>query len=388
MKTQLITINPCFFSQLGHNFYYLKSVEKACESIGWNFSAILPKKNLIENLPAHWVKSLDCPILKVCYELVEKKPYKRPRKKERFKQRLKYYYSLAKSLKAMSNKDQFQKRVLFYEAFSLSDIQLVLKLLKILRLSNTEVWLMMRYPHSFYAEKELCEYKKLIAKAKAGHWPLKLVADTELLAVDLSEYFDFPVTVFPIPMTQLGQPSKTNNDSIICWWPGVVRADKGLDIIQQFAASENATNSKITLVAAESAHLTLQSNGPKIKLLTDHLSKEDYIHYFNQSDVILLPYNEPRYQKSSSNIFMEAVLSDSIPLVYPDTWMAYELSRFDLDELIIDWSPEHLSDKIVKLHQNKNIRDKLAKLKKKYSEFHTIDSYGQTMLHLANADSL
>ena len=75
--------------------------------------------------------------------------------------------------------------------------------------------------------------------------------------------------------------------------------------------------------------------GHKFHSLEDKLSKREYDKHLNQSDFILMPYTDPCYEKTSSNGFLEAVLTEKTPLVHPNTWMAHELKKFSLSDLIM-----------------------------------------------------
>ncbi len=388
MKTQLISINPCFYTELGHNYYYLQSVEKACQIIGWDFFALLPEKNILEGLPSNWLKVLKNSTIKVVFERIEKTPYKRPRRWIRAKQRIKYGASLAKALLKRFKSSKKAHRILFYEAFALTDLELLLNLLRFLPLKNTELWLMLRYPSTFF-KSEIERYKSFIEKVKKTHLNLKLVTDTELLKEDLEACFKFPFHVFPLPIpeNQLVTDYQKSTTSIQCWWPGIVRQGKGLDIIQKFAQSQNESNRLVQLIASKSAQLSAHSQSPHLLLLEDSLSKEDYDLFLKKSHFILLPYNDPCYEKTSSNIFMETILSGSIPLVYPNTWMSHELQKYSLEKLILDWDANTLSDKMIAIDKDLEIKKKLNIIKQKYLEFHNIESYGKQMLELAKTSS-
>ncbi|MCH9633773.1 MAG: hypothetical protein S4CHLAM7_05060 [Chlamydiae bacterium] len=113
--------------------------------------------------------------------------------------------------------------------------------------------------------------------------------------------------------------------------------------------------------------------------MKNELDRETYISWMKKSDVILLPYSDPHYEKSTSSIFLEAILARKIPLVYPNTWMAYELKKYNLEELIIDWKPNELADLILKAYSNNSLLDKLDKMRGAYEKFHHLDNYAETM---------
>lgn len=381
MKTQLITINPWFYTKTGHNHIYLKSVEKSSKFLGWSFLALLPQKNIVDNLPENWIKCIDCPTVRHWFEQIEKKPYKRDRKFFRAKQRVRYYFSLFFSLKKNFIKG---KNILLFETFAPSDIILITHLLTFLPKKNTEVWLLYRYPSSFMKDAgQMDSYKKCHKRIEAKGITLKLVTDSDLLNEDLSAAFTAGVHTFPIPHVE-DLEAKTNKISphIDCWWPGLARPGKGQKIIQDFASSSHPKNALFNILAAKNSGLTSTSNGPNISLLEKELSREDYVKYLINSDLILLPYVDSCYQKTTSGIFTETIMAGKIPVVYPNTWMAYELCKFDLKELIINWEKETLPEKLLEIYQDSTIKEKISLMRGKYLEFHSINNFSEEMKKL------
>lgn len=383
MKTKIISINPCFYTELGHNYYYLKSVEEACKFLNWDFHALVPKKNILNGLPSNWNKAIKNPTVRVCFELIEKMPYKRPRKFVRARQRVSYYLSVYQALWKLLRKDKNHSKILLYEAFGVEDLSLLANLISFLPFKNLELWLIFRYPTSFMKE-DAQKYKHLLSKIKNSKIQLKLITDTDLLQQDLNECFKSDLKVFPIPLPDdLNRKfNKNKAQPISCWWPGIVRQGKGLDLIQKFSTSNCGSNKLIKLIVAKSANLVEQKQGPHLETLDDRLSKEQYDDYLANSDFILLPYTDACYEKTSSNIFVEALLAGKIPLVYSDTWMAYELKKYSLPELVVDWKSSSLSNKIVAIHKNQEIKEKLAQMQASYSKFHNIKNFSANMKEL------
>lgn len=382
METRLITINPWLYTKSGHNLIYIKSMEDAAKELGWSFKALLPKKNAVDALPNNWSKCIDCPTVRHWYETIEKKTYKRDRKVNRAKQRLRYYITLFMSLKKSFIKG---KNILFLETFAITDIRLITNLLTFLPKKNLSLWLLYRYPSTFM-QNELELYKACHKEIKKKNIYLKLITDSELLAKDLSSAFEEKVHVFPIPHVEdiKSDPNK-KNDLIQCWWPGLAREGKGQKIIQNFAKSCHSKNSLFHLLAAKNANLTPSEKGPKVSILPKELSREEYLDHFINSDLILLPYIDSCYEKSTSGIFVETIMAGKTPVVYPNTWMAYELNRFSLQSLIIDWSEETLAEKLFEIYQDCSIQDKLRLMRKNYLNYHSMDSFTQEIKQLAFA---
>ncbi len=364
---------------MGHSYSYLDHVDKASQQLDWHFKALLPRKNILKNLPFNWKKVIDLTTVKECYETVEKKSYKRDRKYIRAQMRMRYYLSLFKAL----SKEIFFKKcdstVLFLEGFSSSDIRLIANLLKFLPKKSLQLWLLYRYP-AFFIRKELSTYQTLHEKIEKMGVRLRLITDSELLQEDLSQHFRKQVHLFPIPLEKTSSSSKTVKSSPIkCWWPGVVRPGKGQKIIQEFAQSSHPLNEKIQLIAYQEANLSKSPQGPRINPLLEHLSQEEYQQMMEQSDLILLPYTEANYQMSTSNVFLEAILAGSIPVVTPYNWMAHELKKFSLEKLIIDWEPQSLAEQLIEIYEDETIKEKLKEMKEKYLNFHSIENYSKHM---------
>jgi hypothetical protein len=100
--------------------------------------------------------------------------------------------------------------------------------------------------------------------------------------------------------------------------------------------------------------------------------------------MILLPYDPIAYQERTSGIFTEAIIAGKIPLVTPNTWMAYELSKYQLDkDLVIQWDhPEKVLTQLLEIKNNPQIQDKLETMKTAYQNFHTVKQYSQSLQQL------
>lgn len=380
MKTTLVTFNPWLYNELGHSLIYTQHVEKASKLNGWSFLALLPKKSLVPDLPKHWKKEINCPTVRHWFEAIEKRPYRRPPKRIRAKQRALYYYSTLKQLLSIFSENKNTQKIFFLEAFAQTDLVILANLLKFLPKKNVSVWIVHRYPAntlgSDVARFERC-HKKFIEMGVS----LKLLTDSDLLQSDLTKTFKVPVYVLPIHYIKFEQVKfKKPKNKVICWWPGLIREGKGLSIIQDFVCSESQYNEQIQLVINENAELKPHDASPQVIYVDNHLSREDYLGWMNKSHVILLPYLDKHYQKSTSSIFLEAIMAGTIPLVYPNTWMAHELEKYELDRLVLDWNPSSLSEKVICISRDDEILEKLRKMCHAYYKFHSLENYATTLL--------
>lgn len=383
MTTRILTFNPWLYNQLGHSLIYTRATEKAVQFNDWIFFAALPKKCTLENLPKNWEKNVGCPTVRHWFEAIEKRPYRRPKKVVRAKERIYYYYSTLKLLFKHLLKNKSEKKVLFLEAFAQTDLKLLVNLLRFFPKNNLSIWIIHRYQSSTL-KSDVARYNTYHKKLLKMGIHLKLLTDSDLLKEDLEPEFNLPMTVLPIHYVKsIDGELSPNKTTLTCWWPGVIREGKGLKIIQDFAASISLSNKKIHLVVNKNSDLKLNPNSPKVTFLENHLSSEDYQAWMQKSDVILLPYLDPHYEKATSSIFIEAILAGKIPLVYPKTWMAYELQKHHLNELIMDWNSDELSEKIVQIQSDLSVIKKLKTMKKAYQSFHTLERYAQILQKLA-----
>lgn len=85
---------------------------------------------------------------------------------------------------------------------------------------------------------------------------------------------------------------------------------------------------------------------------------------------MLIPYDAIAYQERTSGVFTEAVMAGNIPLTTTNTWMARELLKFGLDNLIISWeNPESVWQHIEKVFHCQETRCKLKKCRKAIAIF-------------------
>ncbi|NGX56918.1 MAG: hypothetical protein K1060chlam5_01171, partial [Candidatus Anoxychlamydiales bacterium] len=97
-----------------------------------------------------------------------------------------------------------------------------------------------------------------------------------------------------------------------------------------------ASKENVILEMSQSAesHILLNDH---INFLSSHLTRSEYNEKMSNAKLILLPYDEESYRYRTSVIFVEAIVSGIIPTTTKNTWMASELVKYDLEDLIVDW---------------------------------------------------
>ncbi len=374
------TLSPIFVSLIpnlmegeGHILPYHQAVNKAVNKLGWKHKITVPIDNQVDSTPLKWDECLSNYDLEKEGNIIDKFL------------RVKETWKLARSIKNyLQNKviNQSELSVIFLERFI--HLQLFALYLALLWVPSDKLSVWLLYRRDTHKDKTRLIYKFLnsLIKKQLQLGRLKLLTDSDLLSQSLSSYFEEPVMVMPIPHTDINHCNINTLDlsHILCWWPGFPREEKGLNIIKNLVNYSGENIQNINLVCAEKTDLKSVENGVNLKLIDNHLNREQYYHWFGLSQIILLPYSFPAYEGRTSGIFTECIMAGKIPLVTKDTWMAYELNKHNLPELIIDWQdPAQVFDTIVKVVKSDTIQAKIKKMQHDYEQFHSVDNYADVM---------
>lgn len=194
---------------------------------------------------------------------------------------------------------------------------------------------------------------------------VKLYADSELIPKSMG----FDATIVPIPHVV---ESQDYGDEWIMWWPGRPRVEKGLEDVRFLA--KYVGNEK--LVVSEEARME------GVVALPKYLDREEYEEWFGRAKVILLPYDPFVYRTATSGIFVEAVVSGKMPVVKDGSWLAYELKRFGLCELIIEWDTPAVVEQIKALYHDEGVRNKLRAMQEAYRQYHCFEGFREALKDL------
>ncbi|MGK7932715.1 MAG: glycosyltransferase family 1 protein [Microcystaceae cyanobacterium] len=375
---QFISIVPNLVGE-GHTTPYHQAVGQAIQLLGWNHRVFVPEKAANFSLKDNWLSCL------YSYDLEAEANL--------FKKIFNFYHTirLGISLAQGVNKNSMDKssmKILFLERFIHFQLLAVWVAVLLLPRQNLSVWLL--YRRDTHKSKTVKLYKML------NQWienllpkgQFKLLTDSELLSQSLSKSFNKMVHVVPIPHTDF-QDEKENylgleSNILWCWWPGSPRLEKGWTVIQSLSQIPFNKGDEISLIAAQNANLVPNSQGIKLKLLPNHLSRQDYNQWLLNCDIILLPYEPLAYQERTSGIFTEAIIAGKIPCVTPNTWMAYELQKYKLEkDLVIQWeNPKVALTQLLEIKNNPQINDKLKEMQTAYQNFHNVKQYSQCLQQL------
>jgi glycosyltransferase involved in cell wall biosynthesis len=386
----------------GHVLSYQTAVGEAVRLNGWDHLAAISPDPKILNFPSEWkISYVDSGVLD--YEGVEIVKLLRSFRIWPF---VKSIYKFSKDLRALLRReanDKKNKKIIFMEAFNpLQFLSLVFALIFVNR-SSISLWLLYRggpdwggVRHRLLARSFSISFRAInpVIELLLGKKNLLLLTDSDKLKISLEKYYKRPVHVLPIPHTsalaiETPRSARQDSESIKCWWPGAPREDKGLDIIKRLASIESEQAHKLKLFIAKSANVTPVQHGINVVALEDKLEREEYDRMFFQSDLVLLPYDQEIYSESTSGVFTEAIVAGVITLVTKDTWMAYELERHGLRELVIDWNDTAVIERLIRLSNDSEIREKILKMQTAYKKYHNIENFAVALkkLHQSQMES-
>jgi hypothetical protein len=352
---------PDLKDEVGHAFSYNVAVEKAVTLNGWQYKTLIPKNCSITNLPNTWIRKLNSTDWK----------------KNSFLKKIWTTLSNFKTIFSFLKDINKTNSILFIEHFSLVDL-LLLTICVFLLKPSFQIWILQRYASSqlkAHGKIHMLLYK--IIKTRTKNKTFKLLTDSEILQKNISETFNMPTYLVPIPHGEIINHNlkDQNNKNILCWWPGgSIRPEKGSHIIKQFIKLIQK-RPNITLIVAENFKTAL-SEEHNIILIPRNLSRENYENWMQKATFILLPYDPKVYHSGTSGIFVEAINAGAIPLCTDNTWMAYELKKFNLQELLFDWT--NISA-LESLKNDKKMLEKLSLMRHYYQKFHNVKTFADTL---------
>lgn len=339
MKIEFISLAPYLENSSGHLYHFHLSMQKALKELV-DFRLLLPRTTQLSPLPENW---------HLWFSSTKKK-------KGSF---WNYLQLFSKSPK---------KRIFFLEYYQKRDFFLFSLALFLRASKNDTLWIFCRDDFRIEKKKKrILQLSKLLSSRLSSRFVV--LTDTEQLQKLYSELFVKPVHLLPINHAPFYYPQKQKK-KIVLSWLGVPRKEKGLEKIKTLLELPDPFAGNFILQFSKQFDNTSPTNGLEIKKLEIVMSPNMYTQALLDSDCVLLPYDPHRYRYSSSGIFVEAIAAGKIPLVHRDTWTAFELQKYDLQELILNWQDPLLYQKIYELTTSSSLRKKLFNMQKSYISFH------------------
>lgn len=339
-KKTIISLIPHLITLEGHQYVYHQVFQKA---VPFAYRAHIPIHSQIEPLPPQWEKSFQ-----------KSSAFKLLTLLRRFKDFCTIFKRCSKE----------SERYFFLETFNTLDLLALVLAAKISSKKNDRFWLLLRY-----------ENKKSLFRFLLRLHPFVLLTDSELIQkkqkASLLPIAHAEVTQKHAPLTPTAKP--------LCLWIGEPRIAKGLFEIDALLKTPGAEDFSFAL----SRHALFEKYGPKVDLIERHIPSEEFYGYLSHAAVVLLPYDPEMYSVSTSGIFVETITYGKIPLVKKGSWLSFELEKYNLEELIVDWSNPHFFSYLKNLLGNTKVMHNLKAMQKEYGTFHSLETLQEKIIQLA-----
>ena len=373
---RIVSMLFCLENEQGHIYSYNLSVGKAARMLGWEHVAALRAAANIATLPEGW---------SLC--LGTRQSYFRFRPLVKIEKMFKLVWSLLSYFRAQSGRSR--PVIYFLEWFDhIHLIGFCLALLLTRRKGDRYVWLVHRFEFTKMPITRLYRLLHALIRWRVGQGRLVLFTETDLVAESLKATFG--QTVFVLPMPQIISPNEQPrlpawNDSqeragkVVCWWPGIPSGAKGLATVDQLIRRAGPEAKHICIVADQRAGFAQATGGCQLILLPPGMPRADYLGWLYTMDLALLPYDPLSYATRTSGPFADAISAGKPPVVTDGTWMSHELRKYDLSELILDWTSPHVMTDLLRLPTDPDVLQKLEKIRNDYARFHSIAGYADTI---------
>lgn len=343
----------------GHFYHYHRAIQKAMELSGAQVTVYVPLNSHFDETPQGWKKWFS--------------PFYNRRNRKKF----------WNDCKNLFRQKSHGERIFFIEFFGRRDFFLYGLAAFLYARKQDLLWTLYRDDLSIRRKKDL---KVICLVSRLLQWRFKKrflpLTDSELLADYYHHWFLKRPTVLPILYAPLQAPPPKAHTKIICSWLGAPRPEKGALEIAHLVQLQGPLSERIELEVSGATYFPPVKNQIQISLRKAFLTEEEYYHSLHRSDVVLLPYDPEKYRRRTSGVFVEAILAGKIPLVKAGSWLAYELNRFELQELIVDWNHLQFFSHLLSLVQDKTLIKKLHSMRQAYLAFHGEENFARSLHRL------
>ncbi len=351
-KSNLYCIYPTWISNSGHEISYLDSLKLLSKKISKKLYLIIPKKNKNVFLNICNIKNLE----------------------HISTGHISTFLKILKNYNIMKNffikKNLTMHDTIFMDGYSFDFlISLVISLNSFNKCGSFLVYC--RYD---YKNIKRLLFKIFIFFINRKFKNFIILTDTSDLKKKLVKIYKKKVLLLPVPHTheKTLKNKKIKSEKVNLFFPGPIREEKFGDNFYNFLKKNNNSLFKIFI----SKDFSWKTNFLfDIKYLNNNLDRKDYLKYFINSQIVVLPYSYRLYKDRTSGIFIEGIVMRKIVLVTNGTWMAKELKKFKLNELIVNnWKYYLLEENINRLFSHE-VKKKIDKMKNYYVKIHNKNNY-------------
>ncbi len=274
-------------------------------------------------------------------------------------------------------------RIFFIEFFGRRDFFLYSLAALLFAGKKDVLWILYRDDLSIRRKKDL---KIIRFFSKVLNWKFQKrfipLTDSELLADIYAQWFGKRPVIFPVLYAQYQPVAIPSKQKWVCTWLGSPRSEKGAAEISRLVQIQDPASERIELDISGATYFPAVKNQISIHLRKAFLSEEEYHASLSRSDIALLPYDPQKYKLRTSGVFVESILAGKIPVVRDGSWLAHELKRFDLHELILDWDHPQFFTHLLTVVGNPNLLPKLMRMQQAYLAFHGEHNFASLLQNL------
>ncbi|MCH9609695.1 MAG: hypothetical protein S4CHLAM45_00850 [Chlamydiales bacterium] len=362
-KYSFHSINHHCEGEKGHFYNYHLSVQQAALSCCKSVNVYIPFKAHFFEEPPGWIRFFN--------------PFNSRRKRRRF----------WRDLCRLFRKKEQDKRIFFLEFFGKKDFTLIALAAIFFAKKSDQFWVLYRLDFKGREKKSIQLFSKLLQWRLKDHFiPL---TDSELLADIFSRWFGKRPLVMPIPHTFVSKEKKKQQKRLICYVGGG-RQNQGREILSTLMTLPDPASKRFEFSLPGDFLFPPIENKLRVKLRKISTTKKEYQAAIDRCDIFLLPCDPIAYKRGTSGLFVEAVVSGKLPFVKEGSWLAHELRRFDLSELIIDWESHEIFSQLILLIEDKRVREKFKVMQSTYQNYHSEQNFSaifQKLTNLIDSDS-
>ena len=350
MKPVVYSLAHHLKNQAGHQYSYHLCVQKALESQGIRCHVLIDRHAKIPYLPEKWSY------------------FFRPSNRW-----------FGHNFRSLLKKSRVQQRIFFLECFSLLELFHFFAAFCLYGKKDDQLYLLLRRDLAQLKLQGVFHLYCLRALQKKLRVQLKLFTDSALLKEEFEKHLQQPIQHLPIPHVdeELCKNSITERSVLRCYWPGSPKRTKGWDTMRAILRFAPLKDHPVELTVSSQAHLF--STVHTIREIAPILSHESYWEELGRCCLVLLPYDPITYRSSTSGIFIESICAGKMPIVKDGSWLAHELRRFDLENLIVDWEDPFFWTRLSFLAQDTIVRQKLQTMQSSYRSFHTLSHFAELL---------
>ncbi len=349
---QLITFAAHFIQSGGHDQIYHQCLQKAFAELGGQAKTYIPSTCPLNLNSSQWVKHFRMPM-------------------NSFQT---FYYRFGDFLQIFKQTSKSTRTIHFLESFTFIEFLAFVLAMLAGTSPHQHIWLLFRDAYTKSSLLKKTAYLSVFYLLRFSQKKrLRLFSDSAPAARELATFLKYPVSVLPIPHTECPSISRPLSQiAINLWFPGAPRQEKGTKHITTISNRLQSTNLDLHLWTC---HFSDLKAGSKIHFVSDNLTRQEYLSHFAKMDIILLPYDPQKYAYRTSGIFVEAIIAGKMPVAAANSWLASELTKHNLNELIVNFESCDIVEQLHRLYSNPIIREKLSKMQKAYMAFHNQEKF-------------